>query len=464
MYNRNYYHNKKRVNYSKIVGKIYLSVIILFLSFTLLYTIDSILINRGKIYPNVFAMNQKIGGLSKEEAFVFLQPFCAEMLNNPITINFDGWQSAIIPQEDMGALIELNELVDEAYEIARRGPFLFKIQERISLSRGSRQLIPHIQFQEKIFQAFFQKLQTRVERPIRNASLNENRIITSQTGIVIDRAQLIEDIEKVIIDSAFPDSTSNIPLPVQYLDPEYSTQQALYEIGISETLAKFETPLSGKEKNTLFNIEKAASAIDGIIIHPQEVFSFNKIVGAAEKDDGYLESTIIANGQFVKGYGGGVCQVSTTLYNAALLANLQIVERYNHSVYGQPTSYVPVGQDAAVFYGFKDLRFKNSINQLIVILSEIKPDKLIVTICGEKLLEKEIKIITQDLKTYDYEVVEIKREDLVNNDNISDNTLQEGIQGYEVKTYRITIDSNGEEMEFISQDRYTSVPGKILVD
>ena len=463
MYNHHYYHSKKSKNSSKILGKAFLILIALIVFFLLIYSIDSLILYRGKIYPNLFALNQSIGGLKKEQAYQTLQPVLDEIITSPVLVDYEGWQLNVRPDENLGLSIDLERLFNEAYSIGRRGTFLSRIKERTSLIRNAYQIRPPIKLNENIFESFYHELQMAVEKPSRDASFASERIIPAQIGIKIDREHLLKEIEDSIIDSAQYDNPIIINLPVHYQKPDVSTKEILAHIGVFETLSSYETSLLGKEKNTLYNIEKSAGEIDGIIVKPGEVISFNRLIGPADKGDGYKESTIIANGQFISGYGGGVCQVSTTLYNAALLANLEIIERYNHSIYGTPTSYVPLGQDAAVFYGYKDLKFKNSADQQIVIFSEVKADRLIITIWGEKMLDKEIRVINQDLKTYDYDVIEIKREEQKTG-NFTSNVLQEGIPGYSVKTYRIIIDSSGETMEFLSDDRYISVPAKIFID
>ncbi len=354
-------------------------------------------------------------------------------------------------------------MINEAYSIGRRGSLFFRIKERLSLAKNNYYINPVIKFEENDVKSFFNGLKLNVEKSCEDAYSTSDRITPARIGIEIDREQLLRDIEKSMISSIDSEGPTVVSLPVSYHDPDVSTIDILNQSGFFQTISNYKTSLSGKEENTLYNIQKAAEEINGVIINPGEILSFNKIVGPAEKEDGYKESTIIANGQFVNGYGGGVCQVSTTLYNAAILANLQIVERYNHSIYDKPTNYVPLGQDAAVFFGYKDLKIKNSLDQRIVVFTEIKSNNLSVTIWGEKMLGKEIKIITQDLKTYDYDVLEVTREN-VNIFNFDNNVIQEGVPGYSIKTYRIILDSSGERMEFLSEDRYGSIPEKVLVD
>ncbi|MDP2945779.1 MAG: VanW family protein, partial [Atribacterota bacterium] len=178
-------------------------------------------------------------------------------------------------------------------------------------------------------------------------------------------------------------------------------------------------------------------------------------VGPAEKADGYKESTIIANGVFANGYGGGICQLSSTLYNAALLANLPIIERYNHSVYGEATEYVPLGHDAAIFYEFKDLRFKNNSDHMIVIFSKVFRDTLQVSIFGGNESKAEVEIIRKDKKVIDYQIIREKDSKL---EAGQEKVVQEGVPGYQIKTYRIVRKDGEEKIEFLAEDTYNSVP------
>ncbi len=461
MYQRNYYRNEKsKSKKNGIYKKIILSILVLIFTFFIIYSID-LLIHRGKIYPNVVALHKNIGKLNKSEANNILIPIVQDMISNPVVIKYNSTENRFIPEKDLAASVDIEKVVDEAYTIARRGTLWQRLKERVLLIRQNYPLPSHLDFDEEHFETIFAQLQSKVEQPRRDAELKSDRIISAQNGIEIKKQELYKNIQESIIHSINTDNPEIVPLPIQYYQPDISTIELLSQIGINRVISTFETTLQGKEKNTLYNIKKASDQINGILLKPGENFLFNQLIGPAEREDGYKESTIISNGQFTSGYGGGICQVSTTLYNAALLANLKIIERYNHSIYGDATNYVPLGRDAAIFYGYKDLKFKNSLEQPIVVFCEIKESNLIVTIYGEKLLDKNIKIITRDKEVHDFDVIEIKRENM---EYAGDRVLQEGIPGYSIKTYRIITDSRGESMEFISKDQYVSVPQKILVD
>jgi vancomycin resistance protein VanW len=229
-------------------------------------------------------------------------------------------------------------------------------------------------------------------------------------------------------------------MPVITIAPKYTTQNVLTKLAIYQELGTYSTSLENKDENTRFNIKLASEKINGILVNPQEVFSFNKYVGPAEKVDGFKEGTIIVNSKFENGYGGGVCQVASTLYNAALLANIPIIERYNHTIYGEANKYVPLGRDAAIFYGYKDLKFKNNLNHEIVIFAKVLGDILQFDIFGQKVI--------------DCQIIKEKDPNLKANQEI---VVQEGLPGYQVKTYRIIRKDGIEKIEFLAEDIYKSV-------
>jgi|GEM_PF-572709 len=165
--------------------------------------------------------------------------------------------------------------------------------------------------------------------------------------------------------------------------PRIQTVDLMTELGFPHLLGTYTTCLAPRDEETLFNITKACSSIHGVRLETGSVFSFNREVGPAEKEDGYLETRIVVNGRVVPGYGGGICQVSSTLYNTLLASGGEIVERHPHSGYSETTSYVPPGLDAAVSYGHLDLRFRFP-QQQVKILAYILRDSLVTEIWGER--------------------------------------------------------------------------------
>jgi vancomycin resistance protein YoaR len=167
---------------------------------------------------------------------------------------------------------------------------------------------------------------------------------------------------------------------------------------IRDVMAEFTTSFSTGQYNRSSNIRLACNALTRIILMPGETLSYNERVGKRTPANGYKDAPVFKNGLKVLDTGGGVCQVSTTLYNAALMADLEIVNRRNHS---RPVAYVPVGRDATVDYGSGiDLVFRNSYDFPIAIVSDVDGGKVTFRVLGKKDPSKSIQIVTTDHKSW----------------------------------------------------------------
>jgi len=145
-------------------------------------------------------------------------------------------------------------------------------------------------------------------------------------------------------------------------------------------LATYSTTLEGRLRSQRHNAELCLDRLNGVELGPHEVFSFNRSVGTWSRDRGYRKAPVSYNGQLINSWGGGVCQTSTTLYNAALLAGLPIVERHRHRF---APGYVPPGRDAAVAFDRIDLRFVNPYPFPIRLKGTVENGRLVVRILGE---------------------------------------------------------------------------------
>ena len=158
-------------------------------------------------------------------------------------------------------------------------------------------------------------------------------------------------------------SESECTIALKTLKPNITTNMIGVE-AFPNLLASFSTKYAASNTNRTTNLRLAANKIDGYVLIPGETFSYNTVVGERTISAGYKEAAVYENGEVVQGLGGGICQISTTLFNTVLLSNLEIVELHNHQFV---PSYVSAGRDATVVYGTKDFKFKNSRNYAIKI-------------------------------------------------------------------------------------------------
>lgn len=246
-----------------------------------------------------------------------------------------------------------------------------------------------------------------------------------------------------------------IPLRVDTVSPRITKEHLP---NFSQCLALYKTPLdvenfSNRNSNRNHNIELAVIALNGWIIEPGQTFSFNEVVGPATKEKGFLEAPVLRNKQLVLDVGGGICQVATTLYQAALRAELEIVQRSRHS---RPVSYVPLGQDATVAYDLLDLKIRNNRDFPVILTGKVDDASITMSIWGaEKEANKIVEIVTEDVKVIPPSILEHPDPNLAKDLR---RQVQKGEEGYKVKVYRLIYEGGVEKSrELISTDLYPPV-------
>jgi len=227
-------------------------------------------------------------------------------------------------------------------------------------------------------------------------------------------------------------------------------------------LAQFSTPIVNAEPGRVHNIALAAAKIDGRVLQPGEVFSFNEVVGPRDAAHGWAQASEIYQGEFVLGYGGGICQVTSTLYNAVLLGGLEIRERYHHD---RPLQYINPGRDATVVWGLLDFRFRNSLSvpvRLAVRLVEGEPEgRLEAALLAPRPQEGEpIAIEEEQVRYLPPDLVEVPDPELPSGRRV---VVDEGHPGVEVRVYRVFGTGPDARRELVSHDRYPPRAGRVLV-
>lgn len=224
-------------------------------------------------------------------------------------------------------------------------------------------------------------------------------------------------------------------------------------------LAGFSTGLKGRNLNQRYNARLAARSIDGRWIAPGAVFSFNQTIKSWSVDQGYVKALVSYDGELVRAYGGGVCQTSTTLYNAVLLAGLPVLERHPHVFV--PHYSVP-GRDAAVAFPGIDLRFRNARKTPVQIRAGIVGDRLDVSLWGAGAPVPEVNIKTEILS-----VTKPRRLTRVaQRGNSRGRTFlhSAGATGYRAVTTRFFSTAQGPKREILSDDSYPAMDQIVVID
>ncbi|ACT04341.1 VanW family protein [Paenibacillus sp. JDR-2] len=288
---------------------------------------------------------------------------------------------------------------------------------------------------------------------------NDEVVYTSHTDAYrIDVAPLEEKVASWITvpDSQLggqPEQVLTVQLGVKTVHPEI-TLEKLKDEGIDRKIMEFTTNFATSAEGRAFNVTSTAKALNDWVLEPGEVFSYGDVVAKTEKEYGYKEAPVISNGKLVPGIGGGICQVSSTLYNAIIrTAGIDIVERRNHSL---PVAYLPKGQDATFASGSIDFRFRNSTGKQLIIRTVVENRKLTVKLFGTMPENIRYDIESSIVKTVQPAVQKVTDKSLGAGQSV---TVQNGSIGYVVDTYR-TMYKDGKQVsrEKISHDTYRAQP------
>ena len=234
-----------------------------------------------------------------------------------------------------------------------------------------------------------EKIHNEIYKEPQDAYVEKNPTIVHQHVNGVDFGVSMEKAKKIIAEDK-----EEYTIPLKITVPK-KTIKDLGEEAFPDQLATFSTIYDASNYNRSTNIELAAKKINGTVVMPGENFSFNTVVGKRTIEAGYKEGTAYIGGKVVPDVGGGVCQVSSTLYNTALLANLEIVERSNHMFL---TGYVAASRDATVYYGSLDFIFKNNMSYPIKIVASANNGVCKISMYGIKE-ETEYEVIIQSKVT-----------------------------------------------------------------
>lgn len=298
-----------------------------------------------------------------------------------------------------------------------------------------------------------EKIYAEVHTEPKDAYYEENpfKIYAEVEGV--DFAITQDEVKAII---ATPAEEYRVPLkltPASKTINDIGTEAFPYEI------STFSTKYDASNRNRSQNLAIATNKINGTVLMPGEEFSFNKVVGQRTIAEGYKDAKIYQNGEVVDGLAGGICQISSTLYNAAVMANLEIVERRNHSF---TTSYVPAGKDATVVYGVIDFRFKNSRTYPIKITASVNSGIAKFTINGIKEeVEYDIKLAPVVTASIPYTTQQIPDATLAPGQQV---VVQKGGNGCKVSTYKETrLEGKLISRELISTDTYNAMKAIVRV-
>lgn len=415
------------------------------------------LLGSEKFYNNLSIDNVSVAGLTKAQA---LELF-SELLSSapaPIQVTADG-KSWEVTAADIDAKYSVTQTIETAYNVGRKGNILQKLGDIVAL-RSTPQNFPFSVLYDE------QKLQEAAYRIAAEASVAPvNAVLEfhpdSDTVFAIQNETNGKAVEPLALYKQMQQTLG------KRIETKIAAAFEAQQPEVTAALLKQQTQLVGECTTVLTedtvrnqNIKLAAAAANGTVILPGAEFSFNALTGERTEDKGYNIAPAITGGKLVGEVGGGVCQVSSTVYDAALLAGLEVLERHPHS---WPMYYVKAGLDAMVDYGSKkDLRLKNTMTVPLYLVVRVDDAKRTLTARLYGLPSQEAVTVEQR----GYEVVAPESAEEVRNSAKPigwSRVLEEERKGCRVSIYRVFTNGGDTRQELLYNDYYPPVQGKVEI-
>lgn len=401
-------------------------------------------LDRDTIYNNIYIDAVNVGGMTKEQAREALEEqVLGRLLNKTVTLTSDNGNYTFT-YADFGASLDFEKQLEAAYEYGRSGSIKKRYNTVMALENQAKHITdtfematPYTYDAEKITEAV-KSIEDKVYvAPVNAKMVKVNGKFVTKSGKigykldVESTAKAVEDMVKLRNDG---ENDVDVMIATEVIQPEYN--ETAFD-NSKTVVGEASTKYSGGDSARITNMKVAAGKINTTVIYPNEVFSTNKCFGEMTEKNGYKPAPTIVSGKLVDDYGGGVCQVSSTLYNAVLYSELEVVERRNHSL---KVGYSDYGFDATLAGDYIDFKFKNSTDKPIYLEAYLTSNRVVCRIYGHETRSKDRTIKFENSLI---ETIEPGAEKIV-----YDDTLEEGVKkttvtalkGYKYKVYKFVYE------------------------
>jgi len=414
--------------------------------------------DKTKIAKNVHIGALDVSGMTKKEAQKALKKTLKKAKKQTVSLGV-GDDSTEIALKDLGVSIkDYKKLAGRALDYGSKGS-VNKRHKRIKALKKEPYVVPlHFKLDKKVAgKQIDQAIAPFVESPV-NATIkmsgSKTKIVKGKDGTVADTKKAISSIENRLNDNWNGEEVYVVVSTVKS-GPKVSAED-LKEM--KDVLGSFETSFEGSDEGRSHNIELGCSMINGTLVEPGETFSTDAAMRPYTEECGWEGAASYENGDIVDSLGGGVCQISSTLYNAVLYAELEVVQRQQHS---RTVSYVEPGRDAAIAGDIKDFKFKNNTKNPVYIYGNVKDQKLTFAIYGKETRDpdREIEFESEVLTTTDFKTTYKASNDPVGQMYIS----ASGHEGMTAKLWKI-VTVNGEEKERVEVNETEYQPQNTVIN
>lgn len=388
-------------------------------------------------------------GMTLEQALEYWQSQVEPSYRQAAVVLDDG---TTITAEQLGYTSNYAEVLTTAWNSGRSGSLVQRYRlMQAAVARPASYQVERTFFDHALVQNYAATLAAQIDAEPKDAKVKSFNVETytfefepEQNGYTLNQTALVEDIEAALMVGG-----GDVKLQIATQAPAVTQENVASEYGM---ISYAITNASSSKSNRLDNIRLSLELINGTCLEPGDTFSFNQVVGERTTERGFKTATAYSSGKVTEEVGGGICQVSTTLFNAVVKADLEINERHSHSL---TVSYVDLGKDAAVDWGNKDLKFTNNTDDRIYICCYLTDDKRVRVGVFGRLLEDGVTITLEGVRTgtIDYDTQYQLSFELYSGQT---RVVQSGKKGYTATTYKIWWDAQGNEIrrEELCKSRY----------
>ena len=392
-----------------------------------------------------------VSGMTREEALAALESYEKNLGGQSIKLGI-GDNVIEAKLSDLGVTFDNEDLVDEAIGVGHAGNIVKRYKDQKDLQHSGKTFPLSWQTNEDTVRTYVENNCTKYDKKAQNASLTRENgafnFVAGTEGLELNVDSAVRTISDYLENSWTSDNTEVLNLETQVTEPEGSAEELA---NIKDLLGSFTTSFSTSGSNRCKNVSSGASHINGTVLYPGEEFSAYETVSPFTEANGYAMAGSYLNGEVVDSMGGGICQVSTTLYNAVLRAELNVTERSPHSM---TVHYVDLSEDAAIAGTYKDFKFVNSTEYPIYIEGYTTSDKKITfNIYGKETRDKNRTISFESQMVSETPATTILQEDA--GQGIGYKAVSsKGSSGYVAELYKI-VKVNGVETDRIKVNKST---------
>lgn len=408
------------------------------------------------ICEGIYIDDISLGGMDQAQAQEAVDAYIEERTHTPLYLKING-DTIDTTLEELGYACEENDYITQALEYGKNGNVVERYKQQEDVKNENIVYTLSFTLDEGLVDEFLKENCAAYEIEPVNASLERGDsgfvITDSQTGVAVDHTATYEDLMTAV--NEWDGSDIVVEASVEIIEPEITREQCER---CTEVIGSYNT-YAGTYGNRVLNIQNAVRLINGTVLYPGETFSTEEHLVPFTEENGYYPAGAYSQGKVINELGGGVCQVSSTLYNAVLLAELDVVERSPHSMI---VSYVKPSMDAAIAEGYKDFKFENNTDTPVYIEGYTSNGYIYFNIYGEETRadNRKVEYVSETTKTIQ------PGKDVITKDPNQPTSYREVTQaahtGYEACLWKVvTVDGVEQSREKVNYSYYSPSPNYV---